>query len=65
MKGKIVINRLKDKSGPKSEALISFAVFELQKGHACVASVSVSKKNSSNILIFQFIKNSQKVVSAK
>ena len=48
MKGKIVINRLKDKSGPKSEALISFAVFELQKGHACVASVSVSKKNRSN-----------------
>lgn len=65
MKGKIVINRLKDKSGPKSEALISFAVFELQKGQACVASVSVRKKNNSNILIFQFIKNSKKNASAK
>jgi hypothetical protein len=34
IKGNMVINKLKDRWGPKREALISLAVFELQKGQA-------------------------------
>lgn len=57
MKGKIVINKLKDKSGPKSEARISFAVFELQKGQAPLASEIIIKINSNKILIMSNLQN--------
>ena len=51
MNGKIVISRLNDKSGPKSEDLISFPVFELQKGQARAVKEKVIKEISNNAFI--------------
>ena len=51
MNGKIVMSRLNVKSGPVREALISFAVFESQKGQACAAIESVTKKIIKNAFI--------------
>ena len=50
-KGNMVTNRLNDKSGPKSEALISFAVLELQKGHAFAAAEIMKQKIRNSIFI--------------
>jgi len=43
IKGNMVTNKLNGRSGPKREALISFAVFELQNGQAC-AEAEITKK---------------------
>ena len=51
--GKTEINRLFEKSSPKSDALISFAAFELQKGHACPASANGRTKINSNAFIYE------------
>jgi hypothetical protein len=42
-KGRKVINKLKGRSGPNKDALISFAVFELQRGQAFTDPESVIK----------------------
>ncbi len=47
----MVLHKLKNKSGPKSEVLISLAVFELQKGQACPAREIINIKNSSRTFI--------------
>jgi hypothetical protein len=41
--GKIVINRLNSRSGPKSDFRITDAVFESQNGQACAAKDSRRK----------------------
>jgi hypothetical protein len=50
-KGNKVMNRLKKKSGPKIEALIWIAVFELQKGHASDTKESRMKNKHPNIFM--------------
>jgi hypothetical protein len=50
-KGNKVINRLKKKSGPKREALIWIAVFELQNGHASDTKESRMKNKHPNIFM--------------
>lgn len=51
IKGSMVINRLTGRSGPKSDALISLAVLELQNGHACAATEMIKDEIRNRIFI--------------
>ena len=50
-KGSVVMNRLNNKSGPNSDALIRTAVPELQKGQAPAVRDAITKSNKITILI--------------
>ncbi len=51
MNGNKMINILKKKSGPKREALICTAVFELQNGHALDVKENKIRNNKIRCLI--------------
>ena len=51
IKGSTVNNRLKANRGPNSDALMSFATGELQKGQAFAANDTIKKHKTNRILM--------------